>query len=93
MKSENVFVYITTGLQCNGKVRGKPFKGTVIVEGCQKPVGMLIHVNGRRLNVTDGYKRTVMKTPVKLIVQVDLEKKDNAVYVSVSGHYVIHRLR
>ena len=82
----------TTGIQCNGKVARKRFNGTVIVEGCHEPVRMLIHANGRHMYVTDGYKRTVIKKPAQVVVQVEMKKKNNIVYVTVSDHYVIHKL-
>jgi hypothetical protein len=72
-------------LTCNGKAKGKAFKGTVILEGCHKPVRMVIHFNNRLMYVKDGFKQQVMSKPLKVRVGVDLLKKDDTVFVTVGS--------
>jgi hypothetical protein len=81
-----------TGLECSGKIKGKPFQGTVVLEGCHDPVRMLIHVNRKRLYVQDGYKYKLISKPIPIYMQVRLKKEDDVVSVTVSTYEVIdHR--
>ncbi|CAB4026337.1 Hypothetical predicted protein, partial [Paramuricea clavata] len=72
-----------TGLECSGKLKDKPFHGTVLLEGCHDPVRMLIHVNKKSLYVKDGFNRKVMSKPVPVHMQVYLKKKAGIVYVTL----------
>ncbi len=73
-----------TGLVCKGKVSGKRFNGTVILEGCHDPVRMLVHFNKSRTYVTSGFNKQVLSKPVPIRVKVGLVKKGDTVSVTVS---------
>ena len=72
-----------TGLTCNGKAKGKPFQGTVILEGCHKPVRMVVHFGDRRMYVKNGFKKQVLSKPLKVRVGVNLVKKGDVVFVTL----------
>ena len=53
------------------------------MEGCHKPVRMLVHFGNRRMYVSNGFNKQVLSKPFKVSVEVDLVKKDDVVFVTV----------